>query len=330
MDTKHLVLGGLAGAAILVGGLLLAPEGDDPGRADAAPPATERLATDGAATPAPVEPSPGGASDADGQDRNTPVSSDGAVGEAPAGGPSSRAEPGSTGSRTAAEPAGTGGSGSTSGSSAAGGSGSSDGTAGTSAAAQDPSTASILRSTARAYDRVESMRADFQQVLRNTLLGSTARSSGTLYQRSPDRFLMKFSDPAGDIIVSDGRSFWLYFPSTDPRQVLRTPRGSQGLDLQSQFIGDPVDRFRATYHGRETDRGRTTHVLTLVPREPLGYEKLKVWIDAEDHLVRKFELTEGNGVVRHFVLSNLTLNPDLPDSLFEFTPPEGATVIDRG
>jgi hypothetical protein len=36
-------------------------------------------------------------------------------------------------------------------------------------------------------------------------------------------------------------------------------------------------------------------VLTLVPRQPLGYRSLKVWIDEQDHLVRRFELTEENG-----------------------------------
>ena len=309
MDAKHLVLGGLAGAAILAGGLLLAPDGDPviEETASDARPTTERLAT----ADEPAAPGAGG--------QQTPPAT-AAVDPAAAGS--------TTGSQHAATPR-TSGSGTSAPGSGQQGSGQQTAPA-TGARTQDPPTASILRSTARAYEQINSMRADFQQVLRNTLLGSTARSSGTLYQRSPDRFLMEFSDPEGDIIVSDGSNFWLYFPSTNPRQVLRTRRGSQGLDLQSQFIGDPVERFRATYHGRETDRGRTTHVLTLVPREPLGYEKLKVWIDAEDHLVRKFELTEGNGVVRHFTLSDLTLNPNLPDSLFEFTPPAGATVIDRG
>lgn len=199
-------------------------------------------------------------------------------------------------------------------------------TSGTQAASTD----AILRATSRTYDQVRSMQADFQQTMRNPLLGQTTRSSGTLYQRQPDRFLMQFSDPEGDIIVSDGQYFWLYYPSVDARQVIRAPRGPQGLDLHAQFIGDPVRRFEATSHGRESVRGRDAHVLTLVPREPLGYRSLKVWIDTQDHLVRRFELTEENGNVRHFELSNVVVNPSLPDRLFEFTPPAGAQVIQRG
>ena len=140
---------------------------------------------------------------------------------------------------------------------------------------------------------------------------------------------MRFSQPAGDVIVSDGDYFWIYYPSADPKQVIRSSRGAGGLDLRSQFVGDPVRRFEATSHGEETVRGRATHVLTLTPREPMGYRRLKVWIDADDHLVRRFELTEENGNVRRFDLTDLRVNPSLPDDLFRFEPPAGAVVVTR-
>lgn len=187
----------------------------------------------------------------------------------------------------------------------------------------------ILRATSRAYEGLRSFRATFQQTLQNTLLGRTTRSEGTLYQRQPDRFLMEFTDPPEDVIVSDGQYFWMYFPSVDRKQVIRTPRGAGGLDLRSQFIGDPVRRFGSTYHGTESVRGRRAHVMTLVPRENLGYQRLKVWIDADDHLVRRFALTESNGNIRHFELTDLARNPTLSDDLFEFTPPPGSQVVER-
>lgn len=195
--------------------------------------------------------------------------------------------------------------------------------------AQQASPSDILRATARAYNGLRSFRAGFEQTLHNTLLGRTTRSQGTLYQRQPDRFLMAFSQPSDDVIVSDGEYFWMYFPSVDRKQVLRTPRGSQGLDLHAQFIGDPVQRFETTYHGREAVGGRMAHVMTLIPRERMGYSRLKVWIDEADHLVRRFELTEANENVRHFILSDMVKNPSLPDSLFAFTPPPGTQVVDR-
>jgi outer membrane lipoprotein carrier protein len=188
----------------------------------------------------------------------------------------------------------------------------------------------ILRRSATAYANLRSLRADFVQSQENPLLGKRTESRGTISQRRPDRFLMKFSQPAGDVIVSDGEYFWLYYPSVDRKQVLRTRTAAAGgLDLQAQFIGDPTRRFTYTHHGRETVGSRAAELFTLVPKEPAGYRSLKVWLDQRDGLARRFELTNENGVVQHFELSNLELNPALPDALFRFVPPADARIVER-
>lgn len=193
------------------------------------------------------------------------------------------------------------------------------------------SAAEVLTSAAAAYKKLQSSRADFVLRRTNPLLGSTTTSRGRLYQKRPDRFLMKFAEPAGDIIVSDGRYFWIYYPSADARQVLRAPasQGAGGVDLQAQFLGDPMRRFSNTFHGIEPVNGRKAYVYTLTPRNRTDYKSLKVWIDTRDYLARRFILTENNGVVQDFTLSNLALNPALEAGLFRFTPPANARIVER-
>ncbi len=191
--------------------------------------------------------------------------------------------------------------------------------------------ATVLKRASAAYSTTKSMRADFVQRRENPLLNSTIVSRGTLFQRDPDRFALKFSQPAGDLIVGDGRYFWLYYPSVDRKQVLRAPagQGAGAVDLQSQFIGDPLTRFTHVYHGTQKMDGRTVHVLTLTPRRDAGYQTLKVWVDGTDYLVRRFQITEPTGTLVEFQLNNLTVNPALGNDLFRFTPPAGATIIER-
>lgn len=192
--------------------------------------------------------------------------------------------------------------------------------------------ATVLKRASVAYTNLRSMRADFVQRRENPLLGSNITSRGTIYQRKPDRLLLKFSDPAGDVIVSDGRYFWLYYPSVDRRQVLRSPAtsGDAGaVDLQAQFIGDPLKRFRYTYNGRQNVGDRAAYVLTLTPRQNAGYKTLKVWVDANDYLVRRFQITEETGALVEFQLNNLETNAQMGDNLFRFTPPAGARIVER-
>jgi len=199
--------------------------------------------------------------------------------------------------------------------------------------ARQADAATILRRASAAYAKVNTMAAEFTQRLQNRLLRTDARSRGRLYQRHPDRFLMRFEEPAGDVIVSDGRYFWVYYPSVDSLQVMRAPagaQGSRGVDLRSQFIGDPIERFDATLDGREAVGGRDAHVLTLVPKQPQGYQRLRIWVDERDHLVRRFEITEENGNVRLIELHDLEINRPLDEELFRFTPPPNARIVERG
>jgi outer membrane lipoprotein carrier protein len=191
--------------------------------------------------------------------------------------------------------------------------------------------AQILTQAERAAQAIRSMEADFTQTLNVPLLNTNQRSTGKLYQRKPDRFLMRFTDPAGDVIVADGRHFWLYYPSTDRTQVIRTSiaEGGEAVDLQAQFLSNPNQRFVATLVGEESVGGQQTHVLTLVPRGASAYRILKVWIDKDDYLVRRFEMTEENNSVRTVEMRNLRTNHALPDNLFTFTPPAGAQIFDQ-
>lgn len=189
----------------------------------------------------------------------------------------------------------------------------------------------ILRRVEQRAAGITSMEADFVQTLTVPLLGSSQRSAGKLYQRKPDRFLMRFTDPAGDIMVADGRHFWIYYPSNDRTQVIRTSiaEGGEQADFQRQFLSNATDRFVPTLNGDETVGGTATWALTLVPKRESPYKVLRIWVGKDDNLVRRFEMTEENDSVRRLELRNLRVNHALSDALFAFTPPAGAQVFDQ-
>ena len=155
-----------------------------------------------------------------------------------------------------------------------------------------PSADDIMERAAAAYAAVRTLRADFQQTSVNPVLRRTTTSRGTIFQRRPDRFLMRFSEPAGDLIVSDGTYIWVYYPSVDERQVIRMPAGAGGagaVDLQAQFLGDPTTRFRSTLIGAGAVGDRPAHVVLLTPKQSESFRTLKVWIDERDHLVARVQ-----------------------------------------
>lgn len=194
-----------------------------------------------------------------------------------------------------------------------------------------PDAAAILSRAERAYESVRSLEADFVQVVTVPLLDTTQRSRGKIFHRRPDRFLMRFSEPQGDVVVADGRYLWMYYPSTDPKQVLRTRAGDGGqqVDLHKEFLANAANRYSAVIAGSESVGGQPTDVLVLTPRTPSSYRRVRIWVDRDDSLVRKFEIVEENESVRLLELRNLKTNGTLADALFRFTPPPGAQVFEQ-
>lgn len=187
----------------------------------------------------------------------------------------------------------------------------------------------LLQRTGTRYASIRSLRATFSMETSNPLLRETVKSRGELFQRRPDRLLMRFTEPAGDVIVSDGQFIWIWYPSIDSTQVMRSPAGSGGggVDLLAQFVGDPTKRFSWSVGRTDTVAGHTATMYTLDPLREEAYQQLVVWIDRDDALVRRFEVTEANGVSRRIELRDVVIDSDLPDSLFRFTPPPGARIV---
>ena len=189
--------------------------------------------------------------------------------------------------------------------------------------------ATIDRAVA-AYANISSARATFEQTINNPLTGTTVKATGELYLRkSPNRFAVRFTNPDGDRIVSDGKSMWVYLPSTNPGQAMKMPIGAAtGPDVVNDLLQKTRSRYTVSDAGTATVGDRPAHAVLLVPKEARQFTKATVWVDDADASVRQFELVEPSGLVRRVQLTSLTKNATIPKSVFAFTPPKGVRVFD--
>ncbi len=198
---------------------------------------------------------------------------------------------------------------------------------------KEPEVRGLLARAEQTYDGLTSMEATFDQTIEIVLLGRKRSGTGTWYQKGPGRFKMDFADPAGDIIVADGTNLWLYYPSTHPGQVIRSTidantTGAGMVDLQGRIFDEAAEAYEAVLDGLEEVDGHSTWLVTLTPRGESPYRMVRVWIDTETVLVRRFEITEENETLRTVVLRDLQPNAVIPDSTFGFTPPAGTDVFE--
>lgn len=200
-------------------------------------------------------------------------------------------------------------------------------------AAHAPDVQVVLERARAVYDGLTSMQAEFDQTIEIPLLGRRRDGSGAWYQKGRGRFKMNFTDPEGDVIVADGSHLWLYYPSTHPGQVIRSAieaniTGAGMVDLQGRIFEEASTGYEAALDGAAEVTGHATWLVTLIPTAESPYRQVRVWVDQESFLVRRFEILEENETVRTIVLRELRPDAEIPDAVFEFVPPEGTDVFE--
>ena len=192
----------------------------------------------------------------------------------------------------------------------------------------------VVGRAALAYRSLSALRADFDQLIENQMIGNT-ESKGVLVQSGPAKLSMRFTDPPGEAIVIDGRYVWIYTPSTTPGQVLRLPVPSggpvYGYNLLAWLLDRPTERYASTYVRADRLDNRAMDVVEMVPTVPdMPFSRATVWLDRTDGLPRRMEIEELSGQRRTLTLHNLRVNQPVTANTFTFVVPDGVRVVDQG
>jgi outer membrane lipoprotein carrier protein len=190
----------------------------------------------------------------------------------------------------------------------------------------------IVGRAAQVYRGLQSLRADFKQVIDDEAVG-TFESRGVMVQSGQNKLTMRFSDPKGDAIVLDGKFVWVYTPSTTPGQVLRMPIPTgpvYGFNVLAWLLDKPAERYRTKYLRRDFVDFVQTDVVELVPlADDLPFKKATLWLDRDTALPRKVMIEERAGGTRTLTLSKLKTNETVTDKTFQFDVPSGVRVIEQ-
>ena len=184
-----------------------------------------------------------------------------------------------------------------------------------------------------AWKNVRTISGTFEQTLTNPLLRTTTMAKGTFAQQQPNKLSVRFTDPSGDAIVADGTNLWVFLQQAAPGQVLKRPLTDEmasPIDI-GQFLDAPASKYDIVAKGADSVDGRAAQALALTPRKGVDapFARATVWVDDADGMIRQFEVTEANGLVRRIRLTKLNVNPTIAASEFRFTVPKGVRIVER-
>ncbi len=190
------------------------------------------------------------------------------------------------------------------------------------------------------YDAIESLSLDFVQNTRGQLTGRPKIGRGRAYfvkNTTPGKMRWNYSDPDRQVLVSDGKTFSMYFESL--QQMIITPAAVLDKDLTYSFFtgsGNLLEDFDIAESEHKVDNpSEQTVVIKLTPKTNQSQvASIQIWI-TRNSLIRRIEILDLFDTITVLNFSNLQVNAmDLSDTgmleeLFSFTPPENTEIIQQ-
>jgi outer membrane lipoprotein-sorting protein len=168
---------------------------------------------------------------------------------------------------------------------------------------------------------IEQLRARFEQVQHRKILSRPIISTGTLAFARPDKLSWRVEEPMASIFVLDGTKVGQAMPALDVRQELdlsTQPEWSRLVQGLVVWLSGDLERVEEDYD--VSWQPGAAPVVVLVPRTQTLralIAKMELSLAHDPVHVRKVRVEEPSGDSMTIELSEVELNPKLPEETFQ-------------
>lgn len=189
-----------------------------------------------------------------------------------------------------------------------------------SAQAQAAATASLNHFV----DKVQTFRTAFSQTLLDQNFRILQKSSGSMLFARPGRFRWTYETPYQQLIVGDGERVWFYDQDLEQVTVRKLDLTLGSTPAALLAGGKTIEK---DFDLQEIEAQGELEWLEAIPKsEESSFELIRLGFSRAGEL-REMILRDNLGQFTWLIFSQTEQNPDLPDTLFQFTPPDGVDVI---
>jgi chaperone LolA len=183
----------------------------------------------------------------------------------------------------------------------------------------------IVAKIRQTYEKLESLKGDFEQQYTWSLAGETQTLNGTLYLKKGDRYRV---ETPNQLIVTDGKTVWTY--SQDKKQVIVDHlEKSKDNPLPRDLMLKYTREFKPKLLRSEKIGASDCYVLMLTPRDENAFvQTVTAWVDKSTWLALRIEQVDINDNKTVYLLKNAQRNAPLADDLFSLKIPADAEIVD--
>lgn len=167
--------------------------------------------------------------------------------------------------------------------------------------------------------------ADFVQYVLDASGSRLQETHGHMVLAQPNRFWWQTQDPFAQLIVSNGKQLWVY--DKDLEQVTVQALDHRTTNTPALLLSGNGTNIgeKFTVVMKRTDNGLVLYHLT--PKDPESlYQTLR--LNFKNNQLLEMQLEDSMYQKTSLIFSNLVLNPNIIDDLFEFVAPKGVDVLE--
>lgn len=167
------------------------------------------------------------------------------------------------------------------------------------------------------------LKAQFEQTILDNKQRVLEKSSGKVQIKRPGRFRWEYEKPFSQLIVSNGKTIWLY--DVDLEQVTVKPFDKQMGATPALLLSSDVSLDKQ-FRLKDLGKKEKLDWIQLSPKkEDLSFQVVRLAFDSSGP--RVMELVDKMGQTTRLEFNQVERNPALIEQSFQFTPPKGVDVV---
>lgn len=177
------------------------------------------------------------------------------------------------------------------------------------------------------FKNVQSLRADFQQIVTDPRGKTIQDARGTFLMQRPNKFRWNYQKPYEQTIVADGAKLWVY--DKDLEQVT-VKKLDEALGNTPALLLSGAHPLTENFHIAElTDRKDGLQWTTLTPKsEEANFKQVRLAFGKQS--LEVMELVDSFEQTTQLRFSSVQSNVKFTANEFQFTPPKGVDVVGDG
>ena len=174
------------------------------------------------------------------------------------------------------------------------------------------------------FKNVQSLRADFQQVVTDPRGKTIQDARGTFLMQRPNKFRWNYQKPYEQIIVADGANLWVYDKDLEQVTVKKLDQALGNTPALLLSGAQPLaENFRMT---ELTDRKDGLQWTVLTPKnDEANFQQVRLAFGKQS--LEVMELVDSFEQTTQLRFSNVQSNIKFTAREFKFTPPKGVDVV---